>query len=124
VLEVEDCLAVMGPERFKRLVEEILDNAFKFSRAGTPVCVQAGPQGRQFVLAVHDHGRGMTAEQIASIGAHMQFERRFYEQQGAGLGLILAKRLTEIHGGELTIDSIPEERTTVQVVLPRPVLPP
>jgi two-component system, sensor histidine kinase and response regulator len=123
VLEVEDCLAVMGPERFKRLVEELLDNAFKFSRTGTPVRVQAGPHGRQFVLAVHDHGRGMTAEQIASIGAHMQFERRFYEQQGAGLGLILAKRLTEIHGGELTIESIPEERTTVQIVLARPVLP-
>jgi two-component system, sensor histidine kinase and response regulator len=123
VLEVEDCLAVMGPERFKKLAEELLDNAFKFSRTGTPVRVVAQPLGKQFLLAVHDHGRGMTQEQIASIGAHMQFERRFYEQQGAGLGLILAKRLTEIYGGELTIESIPDERTTVQVLLSRPVLP-
>ena len=123
VLEIEDCLAVMGPERFKKLVEELLDNAFKFSRTGTPVRVAALPQGKQFVLAVHDHGRGMSAEQIASIGAHMQFERRFYEQQGAGLGLILAKRLVEVYGGELTIESIPGERTTVQVTLGRRALP-
>jgi two-component system, sensor histidine kinase and response regulator len=122
-LEVEDCLAVMGPERFKKLVEELLDNAFKFSRTGTPIRVVAQPRGKQFFLVVHDQGRGMSPEQIASIGAHMQFERRFYEQQGAGLGLILAKRLTEIYGGDLTIESVPDERTTVQVVLSRPALP-
>jgi signal transduction histidine kinase len=60
----------------------------------------------------------MTAEQIAQVGAYRQFERKLYEQQGSGLGLAIAKRLTQLLGGELTLESIPEKQTTVRVVLP------
>jgi two-component system, sensor histidine kinase and response regulator len=97
----------------------LVDNAFKFSRLGNPVWIQTRLSERHCVVRVSDKGRGMTAEQIASIGAHMQFERRFYEQQGAGLGLIIARRLAELHGGDLTIDSVPAEQTMVQLSLPK-----
>ncbi|PYM16846.1 MAG: hybrid sensor histidine kinase/response regulator, partial [Verrucomicrobia bacterium] len=99
-------------------LEELLDNAFKFSRPGTPVRIAGGVSNGRFTLSVGDRGRGMTAQQIADIGAHMQFERRFYEQQGVGLGLIIAKRLAELHGGDLLIESTPGEQTTVQMILP------
>ena len=48
----------------------------------------------------------------------MQFERKIYEQQGSGLGLTVAKRLTELHGGELTIQSELGVGTTVELKLP------
>lgn len=118
-LELEDGTAVIAADRFRKAVEELVDNAFKFSRLGTPVVIQTQCTDRHCVLRVSDRGRGMTAEQIASIGAHMQFERRFYEQQGAGLGLIIARRLAELHGGDLTIDSVPGEQTVVQLSLPK-----
>lgn len=118
VLAVAEADLVITPERLKKAAEELVENAFKFSTVGKPVRVTGRCAERRYVLAVADEGRGMTAEQVASIGAHMQFERRFYEQQGAGLGLIIARRLAELHGGELLIDSVPGQRTTVQLSLP------
>lgn len=119
VLDLEDGTAVIAAERFRKAVEELVDNAFKFSRVGTPVWIQTRMTERSCVVRVRDRGRGMTAEQVASIGAHMQFERRFYEQQGAGLGLIIARLLAELHGGDLAIDSVPGEQTLVELALPR-----
>jgi signal transduction histidine kinase len=71
-----------------------------------------------FALTISDEGRGMTAQQIAQVGAYAQFERKLYEQQGSGLGLIIVKYLAELHGGKLRIQSIPEQKTTVHVYLP------
>ncbi len=117
-LHIEDVTLPMAMGQLEKIVLELLDNAFKFSDSGTPVLLCAALQGRLFTLSVTDQGRGMTAEQIASIGAHMQFQRRLYEQQGSGFGLAIAKRLTELHGGELAIECTPNEKTMVRVVLP------
>jgi signal transduction histidine kinase len=48
----------------------------------------------------------------------MQFERKLYDQQGSGLGLTIAKRLTQFHGGEFVIESVPDQQTIVTVSLP------
>jgi two-component system sensor histidine kinase/response regulator len=68
---------------------------------------------------VLDEGRGMTKEQITKVSAYMQFERRQYEQQGAGLGLAVSRALAEFHRGGLTIESEPGKGTMVTVRLPR-----
>ena len=117
-LDVQEGYVAMAGSYFKRILEELVDNAFKFSKKGTPVVIAAGVSEARFTLSISDRGRGMTAQQIADIGAHMQFERRFYEQQGVGLGLIIAKRLAELHGGDLLIESTPGEQSTVQMFLP------
>jgi signal transduction histidine kinase len=116
--EVNEAVVAMPVQYFKKAVEELVDNAIKFSKTGAPVKVSSGPANDKFVLSVSDRGRGMTPAQIADVGAHMQFERRFYEQQGVGLGLIIAKRLAALHGGDLDIESTPGEHTTVRLTLP------
>ena len=67
---------------------------------------------------VSDQGRGFSTEHIAKVGAYMQFDRKMQEQQGLGLGLSIAKRLTELHGGTLAIHSGGDSKTTVTVRLP------
>lgn len=118
-LSVQEVEAVaIGDDYLGKIVEELVDNALKFSTDGNPVDLSGERHDDQYVITVTNRGRGMTSEQIALVGAYMQFERRIHEQQGAGLGLIICKRLAELHGGELGIESKVNNETVVWVRLP------
>lgn len=108
----------MLEDYFRKAAAEVVDNAFKFSQPGAAVHVSAAAQGGRYVIAVRDSGRGMTADEISQVGAYMQFNRHFYEQQGSGLGLVIARRLAELHGGSLKIESVSGAGTTVTLSLP------
>lgn len=116
-LAVDPAPLAIAPLDLQRLVMELVENACKFSRPGTPVQVKGEVKGDTYELSVCDRGRGMTPEQIAKVGALMQFERADYEQQGAGLGLKIAQKIAEIYGGSLAIQSTYKESTQVRVTL-------
>ncbi|HTR82817.1 MAG TPA: hybrid sensor histidine kinase/response regulator [Bacteroidota bacterium] len=118
-LHVTPFTVAMSPQYFAKIVEEIGDNAFRYSAKGTPVYFGTVAADDALLLMVIDHGRGMTREQIDGIEAYVQFDRKVYEQQGSGLGLTVAKRLTEMHGGSLSIQSDYGTGTSVTVRLPR-----
>lgn len=118
VLETDDVALLIADDNLDKIALELVDNAFKFSPPGNPVMVRAGRDGDVFIIVVRDRGRGMSPEQIASVGAYMQFDRVLYEQQGLGLGLIIAKRLIELHGGHLTLHSEPHRGTEARVSIP------
>jgi signal transduction histidine kinase len=117
-VQLENACVAIAPDKLQKAVAELLDNAFKFSRTGDGVSLASFITEDLFTLSITDHGRGMTPNQIARIGAHVQFERKFYEQQGSGLGLIIAKRLTEVHGGMFSLESIPDQETRVLLSFP------
>lgn len=118
LLAVDDAAVAICEEYLRKIVAELVDNACRFSAETTPVLVRGAVSGRGYALEIVDHGRGMSAEAIASIGAYRQFERAYYEQQGAGLGLIIARRLAELHGGRLDVASELGRGTTVRVEVP------
>lgn len=70
------------------------------------------------VITVKDNGHGMSKDQIQKIHTFMQFDREWHEQQGLGLGLMIAKRLTESHNGNLYVNSTPGEGTAVSLFFP------
>ena len=99
-LDWEDASLRITPMDLSIMVEELLDNSFKFSRRGTPVTCRLRKDG---VLTVTDAGRGMTPEEIERVGAFRQFDRKKYEQQGLGLGLFIVQKLAVIHGAQFSI---------------------
>lgn len=120
VLKLGGGEAAISNQNLKRIAEELIDNAFKFSKAGAPVEVRTQQEGPYHVLTVSDQGVGMEAKQTEEIGAYRQFNRAKHEQQGSGLGLAIAKLLAELQGGTLSLQSEVGKGTTVAVKLPTP----
>jgi signal transduction histidine kinase len=113
----EACVRIPHP-KLEKIIGEIIDNAFKFSEAGAAVEIQGRVANGFYQVTVTNYGRGLTPEQIIALGAHMQFERKFYEQQGAGLGFAIARRLVELHGGSAKVSSVAGKSATVDLFLP------
>jgi signal transduction histidine kinase len=119
VLELANVPMPISSEYLAKIVEELVQNAFKFSSAGTRVRVTLADSDQHVILIVSDNGRGFSTEHITKVGAYMQFDRKLHEQQGLGLGLTIVRRLTELHGGTLAIQSEKGTGTSVSVRLPK-----
>jgi two-component system, sensor histidine kinase and response regulator len=111
-IQIDACSIPVKREDLSRIVEELVDNACKFSRRGTPIKVDLAPGGQ---LTITDKGRGLTAEEIGRIGVFQQFDRGKHEQQGLGLGLVLVQKLATQYGASFRIDSHPGEGTSVHI---------
>lgn len=120
VSELKSCpLVYLDPEKFDKVLYNLLSNAMKFTNAGGIIAVKVEPAGDHIRIQVKDTGIGIRTEQIPHL-----FERfrqaegsvnRSYE--GSGLGLALVKELVEIHGGQISVESIYEAGTTFTVWL-------
>lgn len=104
----------------KQVLLNLLSNAVKFTPAGGRITVRAWIDDGCIALQVSDTGIGMSPDQIPLVlkpfvQVDSSLARRY---QGTGLGLPLAKSLTELHGGGLTIESAPGDGTIATVRLP------
>ncbi len=118
ILRVTDKPAAISEEYLSKIVDELVQNAFKFSTAGSPVEVSLYPLGSELVLQVKDSGKGITPQQIRDLGLYMQFDRKRNEQQGLGFGLIICKRLTELHKGAFDIRSEANSGSLINATFP------
>lgn len=119
VLELDDAAVRISDEYMKKLMLELIDNAFKFSEKNQPIIVSLFSNDSSSMISIADQGKGMTPEQISSIGAYIQFDRSKNEQQGSGLGLIISKKIVELHGGEFKIESVVNENTKISIIFDR-----
>lgn len=113
---------MLDPRRVKQVLLNLLSNAVKFTDPGGRIGVTATfpVDGGAVVVSVFDTGIGMTGAEIATAispfgQADGDLNRRY---SGTGLGLPLAKQLTELHGGVLDVTSEPGVGTTVSIRLP------
>ncbi|MGK7889288.1 MAG: response regulator [Leptolyngbyaceae cyanobacterium] len=118
VIDIENLRIGITSKHLEWLLDELLDNAFNFSDAHTTVTLSGRLVHQTFQLEVRDEGRGMTQDQVARIGAFIQFERHVHGQSGFGLGLRIAQRVVALYGGKFLISSVYQKGTTVKVSLP------
>jgi len=104
----------------RRLIDNLLDNARKYSEADAPVTLAARRDGGVIVLEVSDRGIGIDAEDLPHLFTpFFRTDRsRARGTGGVGLGLALAKRIAEAHGGRISAESAPGRGTAIRVALP------
>jgi signal transduction histidine kinase len=118
VLNLSPMSVAVSEQYFEQLLRQVMDNAFKFSAVGTQVIISTACENEIGTIIIKDNGRGMSEDQIKKIHMFLQFDRERHEQQGLGLGLMIAKRLTEIHGGNIYVSSVQGNGTTISLSFP------
>jgi GAF domain-containing protein len=113
-------LVEADPRKIKQVVFNLLSNAVKFTPDGGRVGVRAERGNGDIVVRVTDTGIGIAEEDRERIFEEFQQARRQSERsrEGTGLGLALAKRFVELHGGRLTVESEVGKGSTFTFTLP------
>jgi len=125
-LEVEEGLGdwVADIRKLKQVVINLLSNAVKFTPAGGKVTLRARRLENAVEIAVVDTGVGIAADQQALVFEEFRQAGGDYlrKSEGTGLGLSLAKRFVELHGGTMRVESAPGQGSTFAFVLPERVV--
>ena len=102
--------------QLQRLLDNLTDNALRYSNPGDKIRLQARRHGEQVIVSVQDEGEGIPFEQQARIfEPFVQVGRR---KGGVGLGLALAREIVQLHGGQLRVHSRPGEGANFYFSLP------
>jgi len=107
------------PEIFKKIISHFLDNAFKFTEKGS-ITYGFRVKGEKLDFFVHDTGIGINTESAGSIFKRFIKEERNVHKntEGSGLGLSIAKGMSLLIGGEISLDSEPGKGSTFYLSLP------
>jgi PAS domain S-box-containing protein len=112
--------AQLDPLALRRILDALLDNAIKFNREGGTVIVRARHDGGGLEIAVTDTGIGIApADREKMFKPLVQLDAGLARNQpGVGLGLALARRLAELEGGTIEVESEPGKGSTFTLHLP------
>jgi two-component system, OmpR family, sensor kinase len=104
----------------RRVIDNLIDNARKYSEPGSPVTLRVRRDGTRVMLAVIDSGMGIDAADLPHIFTpFFRTDRsRTRKTGGVGLGLTLVRRIVTAHGGTVEVESVVGRGTEVYVKLP------
>jgi len=106
-------------DRLARILLNLLSNALKYSPPDAEVTVSAARRDDQIVISITDHGPGIPPEQVPYLFQRYYRAQAGREQRGAvGLGLYIARKLVEAHGGRIWVESQVGKGSTFSFSLP------
>jgi signal transduction histidine kinase len=111
---------MLDSTRISQAIGHILDNAIKFSRAGSVIQVSSKQDIDSLTITIRDNGVGMSQTDISkALKPLSQVDGSLTKDHGGiGMGLSLAKMFVELHGGSLTVSSKLEYGTTIILLIP------
>jgi hypothetical protein len=117
-LDSEPGLALQGwPTLLERALDNLLRNAQRFNPPGQPIELKATGDSERIVISVRDHGPGVAGEHLEQLGKPF-FRAPGQSAAGHGLGLAIARRAVERHGGSLTLGNHPQGGFVATLTLP------
>lgn len=116
----EACVALVDPARLDQVLDNLLQNAIKYGTPRTPILIAVTCDAQTVQIRVTNQGPGISPQEAT------QLFRRFHRtpaatksrSEGLGLGLYIARGIVEAHGGQISVESIPNETTTFTISLP------
>ncbi|MEP2945231.1 MAG: ATP-binding protein [Lentilitoribacter sp.] len=105
-------------QRLKQILVKLLGNAANASPKGADILLDCLVDGENVVFQVKDFGAGIPKEEIDKVFARFESKGKNGHRGGAGLGLSIVQSFVGLHHGDVKIDSVLEEGTTVSCVLP------
>jgi signal transduction histidine kinase/DNA-binding LacI/PurR family transcriptional regulator/AraC-like DNA-binding protein len=124
LLDVPDHLPILDADsvRLRQILINLLSNAFKFTQKGV-IVIGAAVELPHIHFWVSDTGIGISPElQERIFEPFVKADPPGQRRRGIGLGLSITRRLVALHGGEITLESIPEHGSTFHVYIPLPGL--
>lgn len=119
-LPADPIVGVVDVVRFRMIVENLIDNASKYTPERGEISVTGSMEGRRLKVIIADTGIGIEEADIPRVFEKFTRISSPYTQNinGSGLGLYWVEKIVKLHGGEITIDSVAGEGTTVTLSLP------
>jgi PAS domain S-box-containing protein len=107
------------PLRVERILYNLLENAAKYSPPGSRIKISVKAEPERLLIGVSDQGKGLSPSERAKLFSPFQrLEGNLDRARGAGLGLVVCKRLVEAHGGEIWVESKKGKGSTFFFTLP------
>jgi K+-sensing histidine kinase KdpD len=108
----------VDPQRFERILVNLLSNALKYAPSPTPVVLGAAVQDREVVVSVADRGPGISQQDLPHIFEKYYRTSDAQKREGLGIGLYGTRLLVQAHGGRIWVESLVGKGTTFYVAMP------
>jgi PAS domain S-box-containing protein len=108
----------LDPKLMRFILNNLLSNAVKFSPGGGKIELKISKEGKQLVIEVSDEGIGIPSQEISKIFESFYRSQNSEHIPGTGLGLAIVKRAVDIHDGNIKVNSVINQGTTIVVNIP------
>jgi two-component system sensor histidine kinase KdpD len=107
------------PPWLQKVICNLVENAAKYSLAGTPISVRAVADGERIAINITDQGMGIPeSEQVLIFEKFYRGRAQTHRLPGTGMGLAISRAIVEAHHGTISVSSVPGEGSTFTVRIP------